>query len=237
MNRLCIAFGLTLLVAEPAWGDEASSQCSGSDYVPPTASNAHTTGDYPPLSLALREQGITTLEYHIDETGTPTDVKVSVSSGSLRLDAAAVDAVTQNWRYTPPTKAGKPVHCPWRTRVIWDLKQTNTQKLDLRFWRDLCIVIEATTEMYPDGALERGETGDNIIVLRLSPQTEPTTVRIKESGFADLDAAAEELVRRQAAKAQCRFDEKSANCQILFVVAWRQAAPQPDAGKAPAPGP
>lgn len=48
---------------------------------------------YPPLSRRLGEQGLVVVRVHIDETGRPVDVAVSVSSGFPRLDEAAMRAV------------------------------------------------------------------------------------------------------------------------------------------------
>lgn len=48
---------------------------------------------YPPLSRRLGEQGLVVVRVHIDETGRPVEVAVSISSGFPRLDEAAVRAV------------------------------------------------------------------------------------------------------------------------------------------------
>lgn len=48
---------------------------------------------YPSLSRRLGEQGLVVVRVHIDELGRPVEVTVSVSSGFLRLDEAAVRAV------------------------------------------------------------------------------------------------------------------------------------------------
>jgi periplasmic protein TonB len=82
----------------------------------------HTLPPYPALSQRMGEQGTTLLKVAIDNTGKVTDCTVVTSSGSTRLDAAAVEYVKANWRWQPPTQAGKPVSATTEVSVKWDLK-------------------------------------------------------------------------------------------------------------------
>jgi protein TonB len=82
----------------------------------------HTLPPYPALSQRMGEQGTTLLKVAIDNTGKVTDCTVVTSSGSTRLDAAAVEYVKANWRWQPPTQAGKPVAATTEVSVKWDLK-------------------------------------------------------------------------------------------------------------------
>ncbi len=63
---------------------------------------------YPRLSIRQREEGIVMVRLLIDEGGLPRDVQVSRSSGSARLDEAAMTAVRKA-RFKPPTENGRPV--------------------------------------------------------------------------------------------------------------------------------
>ncbi len=93
---------------------------------PPTELKAiektHSLPPYPALSQRMGEQGTTLLKVAIDTTGKVTDCTVVTSSGSTRLDAAAVEYVKANWRWQPPTQAGKPVAATTEVSVKWDLK-------------------------------------------------------------------------------------------------------------------
>ncbi|HEY7977213.1 MAG TPA: TonB family protein [Rhizomicrobium sp.] len=85
----------------------------------------HTTPPYPPISVRLGEQGTVRLRIALDSGGHIRGVDVEKTSGSPRLDSAAVEWVSKHWRYTPATDGGKPV-ASW---VLADVK------FDLRFAR------------------------------------------------------------------------------------------------------
>jgi protein TonB len=93
---------------------------------PPTELKAiektHSLPPYPALSQRMGEQGTTLLKVAIDNTGKVTECTVVTSSGSTRLDSAAVEYVKANWRWQPPTQAGKPVSATTEVSVKWDLK-------------------------------------------------------------------------------------------------------------------
>ena len=55
---------------------------------------------YPTLSRRMREQGRVLLRVRVNAAGDPEEVEVSASSGSERLDRAAIDAV-RRWRFVP----------------------------------------------------------------------------------------------------------------------------------------
>jgi protein TonB len=62
---------------------------------------------YPRLSLRNRESGRVMVHVYIDVTGVPHEVQVSASSGHVRLDEAAVQAVRKA-RFKPYTEGGVP---------------------------------------------------------------------------------------------------------------------------------
>ncbi|MBU6297746.1 MAG: energy transducer TonB [Alphaproteobacteria bacterium] len=76
--------------------------------------------DYPAISQRLGEEGTTLLAFHITAEGSVTNVTVAKSSGSERLDNAAVNCAS-SWRYKPAVEAGHPVEVPWRAEVQWVL--------------------------------------------------------------------------------------------------------------------
>lgn len=63
---------------------------------------------YPPYSRRIAEQGRVVVRVELDESGNVTQAGISASSGSQRLDEAAIAAVRQ-WRCNPATRGGVPV--------------------------------------------------------------------------------------------------------------------------------
>ena len=61
---------------------------------------------YPPLSRRKGEEGRALLRVLVSETGEATEVQLEKSSGSERLDQAAMDAV-KSWRFIPARKGGQ----------------------------------------------------------------------------------------------------------------------------------
>ena len=63
---------------------------------------------YPPLSKRLREQGNLLLRVWVSSNGAAEQIEIETSSGSSRLDNAAIDAVRQ-WRFVPARHGDKAV--------------------------------------------------------------------------------------------------------------------------------
>jgi len=63
---------------------------------------------YPPMSRRLGETGKVVLRVELDETGRVSTAQVASSSGSARLDAAALAAV-RSWRCNPAQRDGQAV--------------------------------------------------------------------------------------------------------------------------------
>lgn len=63
---------------------------------------------YPPLSRRLGEQGRVMLRVYVAPDGTAHSVEVRQSSGSLRLDRAAKEAV-ERWKFTPARRGSEPI--------------------------------------------------------------------------------------------------------------------------------
>ena len=80
----------------------------------------NTPPPYPPAARRLREEGDVRLSVHIDESGRVTEVKIARSSGSSRLDAAAVETV-KKWRFKPATVDGQAV-ASWYDDWIWSFR-------------------------------------------------------------------------------------------------------------------
>jgi protein TonB len=82
----------------------------------------HILPPYPELSRKLGEQGSVTLEVTIDTSGNATDATVQTSSGSQRLDDAAVAWVKSHWRWNPPTTNGQPSGARTLVKMTFNLK-------------------------------------------------------------------------------------------------------------------
>jgi len=77
--------------------------------------------DYPAISKRLGETGTTLLAFQIGTDGSISNISVANSSGSQRLDEAAV-ACAASWRYKPAIQSGVPVTVQWKTNVVWKLQ-------------------------------------------------------------------------------------------------------------------
>jgi protein TonB len=76
--------------------------------------------DYPFFSRIFSDEGTTELAFIVAADGTVSNVKVSKSSGSDRLDDAAVDCVSK-WHYRPAIKDDQLVDAPMTVKVNWNL--------------------------------------------------------------------------------------------------------------------
>lgn len=63
---------------------------------------------YPPLARRMGEEGRVVLRVQVNERGLPADVQLRTSSGSPRLDAAAIETVRQ-WKFVPARRGDTPV--------------------------------------------------------------------------------------------------------------------------------
>jgi protein TonB len=61
---------------------------------------------YPAMSRRLGEEGVVMLMIYVLPDGRVGDVRVHKSSGFARLDAAAVEAARNKWRFRPATQGG-----------------------------------------------------------------------------------------------------------------------------------
>jgi len=81
---------------------------------------------FPMLSARLGEEGKVLIRYDVDIDGMIRNVTVGKSSGSDRLDNAAVACVSTVWRNAPALVDGKPVASPGHQAIIEFRLQTDT---------------------------------------------------------------------------------------------------------------
>ena len=88
---------------------------------PPQPSGDQTCkDDYPFWSRLWGQEGTSALSFDVLADGTVANIAVAQSSGSERLDDAAV-ACVQRWHYRPGIKDGKLSDTPWKASVVWSL--------------------------------------------------------------------------------------------------------------------
>ena len=66
---------------------------------------------YPPVSRQMQENGTVILRVHVDSDGTASTIELRTSSGSKRLDNAAIEAV-RHWRFVA-AKLGNEAIAAW----------------------------------------------------------------------------------------------------------------------------
>ena len=77
---------------------------------------------YPPASRRAGEQGTVRLKVLVDTNGRPSNVEVTQSSGSPRLDQAAIDAV-RKWRFEAATDGEKKIQAYTQVAVTFKLTE------------------------------------------------------------------------------------------------------------------
>jgi periplasmic protein TonB len=89
---------------------------------PPVPITPHqvTAADYPVESLPAQEVGTARVDYVVRVDGTVSDTMISRSSGSPRLDQAAINIVSR-WRFRPATENGRPVEARLFANVVFQL--------------------------------------------------------------------------------------------------------------------
>jgi protein TonB len=73
---------------------------------------------YPSLSSRLNETGNVTVHYDVGVDGEITNVGIAKSSGSDRLDQAAVSCVSTKWKDTPAMQGNTPVASPGHQAIV-----------------------------------------------------------------------------------------------------------------------
>lgn len=80
----------------------------------------YTPPEFPAKALAQRISGTVTVEYVVDTSGNPRDVRVVEATPPGVFDKAATTAV-KHWHYEPVIANGAPVEVPVRTAIRFEL--------------------------------------------------------------------------------------------------------------------
>jgi TonB family protein len=80
----------------------------------------YTAPEFPSKALSQRLSGSVTVEYTVDASGEPRDVRVVEATPPGVFDKAAISAV-KRWKYDPVIANGAPVEVPVRTSIRFEL--------------------------------------------------------------------------------------------------------------------
>ena len=103
----------------------ASAGASANTFVGPSASADYLNNPYPKypkLSLKRKEVGTVWLTLTVTAEGFAKDVRVKETSGYVRLDKAALEAV-KRWRFRPARRFGQPVDAEYELPIHFKLKE------------------------------------------------------------------------------------------------------------------
>lgn len=158
---------------------------------------------YPPESLEREETGTTTLRLHIGEGGNVLGTSLVRSSGSERLDRAAMDALSR-CRYAPARREGTPVAASVNVEYVW--------RLDPPLNRLTC------RPEYPIESIRAEEQGTTTVRFRIGADGKAQDVQVaKSSGHRRLDAASIEALKR----CSFRVDNTTPPDQATVEFTWR----------------
>lgn len=77
---------------------------------------------YPPLSRRMGEEGRVVLRVHVRADGSASDVQLQATSGSPRLDQAALDTV-RRWKFVPARRGDEAVAAWVLVPIVFSLKE------------------------------------------------------------------------------------------------------------------
>jgi protein TonB len=216
----CLATLAVCLAVSPPAGAQGAAEipnCTSPGIIKPTAANPHVTDEYPLLSQVLGEEGSTRLDIVIGQDGSVETASVAQSSGSLRLDDAAVDSVQKRWRYHPALQNGTPIACRWKVVVGWRLQDT----LFANSPDNPGMVIKMKPEDYPAEARARGEQGTVALAVLYSEDGKTQKAQIvKSSGSPDLDAASTTLALARLRAGNATYDGQPVKTTVLLLMVW-----------------
>jgi TonB family protein len=199
----------------PARALAADPACTAPDTPLRPVVATHTPAPYPEMSVMTKEQGTTIVEVSIGADGVPSDAVVVTSSGSVRLDEAAATHVKTNWRWVAPTRNCQPVAVKTRISVRWNLQDAGATASQQA---PPTMVMEAKD--FPPDALARHEQGTVVLTIYVLTDGTVALARvIQSSGFPDLDAKAQELVKTRN-WTPARLDGKPVNTSLIVLSQW-----------------
>jgi TonB family protein len=160
--------------------DDISKPPSGGVAPRPIGPRDITMANYPLESFVAGEEGTVSLRALVLADGAVESANIERSSGSVRLDNAAVDLV-RTWRYQPATQDGVTVAARFPVNIDWKL-------LVLPYPLPLNSATSFRTEEHPSVSA--------VVKFLVSAKGELVATRLeRSSGYADLDKVAVESVK------------------------------------------
>lgn len=208
--------GALALVAAPAYAAAGDAACTTQDTPLRPIMATHTQPPYPQMSVMTKEEGNTVLAISIGADGVPSDVTIKTSSGSVRLDQAAIDFVKANWRWNAPVVNCKPSATTTMVSIRWSLQQDNTAAMAAA---PPTIVMQAKD--YPPDALARHEQGTVGLTIYVLTTGQVVLARVfQTSGFPDLDAKSTEMVKTWQ-WTPASLDGHPVNTALVVLSVWK----------------
>lgn len=202
------------LIAASAWGVApalAQTPLACKDERPIPIMATHKVPPYPPASVMTDEQGISLLEVTIGADGKVLSDSVAHSSGSLRLDDAALDFVKQTWLWQPSTTCR-----PVTTRVQISWKLYDSPDVDPNV-----VALHPAAADWPADALKNHLEGDSFVLMSIASDGKVLAAEQPGgSGSVSLDARAREMALKHK-WAPAMMDGKPVPARILVVVEWK----------------
>jgi TonB family protein len=202
-------------------------QCDGHDARIAPIMATHVTPPYPAISQRLGEQGTTILRVEIAPDGSVAGDSVDRSSGSQRLDQAALDFVKEHYRWQP-MDCKTPVAV--ELRVLWALRQAPSTPLDLALVSQVIHFLNADPAGYPEGSAQLPRLVGTLVVIKDDGSVGQVAV-IRGSGDPAIDRKSVETVRSHRWQPP-QLDDKPLGAIIVVAVVWTPPGqPQPDAAE------
>jgi protein TonB len=92
---------------------------------PKAAGKGLSRPQYPREALRLGEEGVVGLNLYITEDGKVAQAQVANTSGSERLDQAAVSHAQRSWKFIPCMQGDKPVACWHQLNFRWKIEDAD----------------------------------------------------------------------------------------------------------------
>jgi len=120
------AISLPAQPSAPALAPSSAPAAASSPWVTPPRFDADYLSNpapaYPAISRRLGEQGVVLLRVRVTAVGTAAEVRIERSSGSGRLDSAAIEAV-QRWRFVPARRGTDAIEAWVLVPIEFELKR------------------------------------------------------------------------------------------------------------------